>query len=74
MKPTAKHHEDFLSHRSIPGVAMQHNSPVNVIAGSHSGASGSIVGIEELGTDPLYLVELSTGKDLIVRQSSLRTV
>jgi hypothetical protein len=72
MKPTAKHHEDFIAQRSIPGVAFKHNAPVVVINGAHVGASGSVMAVQDLGSDPLYLVELASGQDALVRQSSLQ--
>jgi len=74
MKPTAKHHEDFLAQRSIPGVAIKHNAPVAVIGGAHIGTSGSVVAVHELGSDPIYVVEPDSGQDALVRQSLLKTL
>ena len=45
---------------------------VSVIEGSHLGAAGFIISVEDLGTDPLYLVELETGEEALISQSSLR--
>ena len=74
MKPTFAQHNDFLALKPVPGVALQHNDYVNVIAGEHQGDSGSVVSVEELGADPLYVVELESGKDATIRQSRLRFV
>jgi hypothetical protein len=72
MKPTHQQHTDFLAHRSLPGVMFEHNAFVNVVGGEHSGAAGSIISVEELGDDPLYLVELASGQDTLISQSQLR--
>jgi ribosomal protein S4E len=72
MKPTHQQHTDFLAHRSLPGVLFEHNVLVNVVGGTHLGAAGSILSVEELGADPLYLVELTSGQDAHISQSQLR--
>lgn len=72
MKPTLQQQEAFLSGGALPGVAFGLNAPVMVTRGEQSGSVGSIVSIEELGRDPLYLVELSSGQEALVCQSLLR--
>ncbi len=72
MKPTIAQHNDFLAHRRLDGVAYEHNDYVCVIAGEHKGDSGSIVSVEQLGDDPVYLVELESGRDAYVSQSALK--
>jgi ribosomal protein S4E len=74
MKPSHDQHNDFLAHRPLPGVAFEHNDTVAVMGGAHAGDSGSIVSVEELGQDPIYLVELSSGQDAVISQSLLRLV
>jgi hypothetical protein len=71
MKSTIQQHNDFLAHRALPGVKFEHNSSVDVIAGDHAGEVASIISVEELGDDPLYLVELGSGEDAHISQSSL---
>jgi len=67
-------HNDFLAHRPILGVTFQHNDFVEVISGEHAGHRGSLVSVEELGDDTVYLVELDTGNDALISQSLLRVV
>jgi len=72
MKPTHQQRNDFLARLPLPGVRFEHNTYVNVVAGTWQGDAGSIISVEELGDDPLYLVELESGKDALISQSSLR--
>jgi hypothetical protein len=72
MKPTPTQHNDFLSNRPLSGVALSCSDYVNVTAGQAAGESGTIVDLEELGEDPIYLVELDGGEDMRVPQSQLQ--
>lgn len=74
MKPTHDQQNDFIDYRPLPGVSFELNDAVVVVAGEHSGDSGVIISVEELGDDPVYLVELGSGQDAIVSQSLLRAV
>ena len=71
MKLSHDQHNDFLAHKSRHGVSFGHNDAVEIMGGEHAGDSGSIVSLEELGEDPLYLVELASGQDAFIRQSFL---
>lgn len=55
MRPSPKHYAAFLAHEPLPSVALEHNDYVQVLAGDYAGQSGSIVSVEELGSDPVYL-------------------
>ena len=72
MKPTSDEQNDFFAHRPITGVAFEHSNSVLVVSGVHRGATGEIISIEELSDDPAFLVELSSGQDVVIRQSQLR--
>ena len=72
MKPTHDQHNDFFAHRPLPGLVFEHDDFVMIVGGDHAGDSGSIISVEELGVDPLYLVELASGQDAVIRQSLLR--
>ena len=74
MKPSHDQHNDFLAHRPLPGVAFEHNDAVEIIDGEHIGGSGSIVSVDELGENPVYLVELGSGQDAVINQSFLRLI
>ena len=71
MKPTIGQHNDFFAHRPIAGVRFKHNDYVRIVAGEHKGKNGSLISIEELTEDPLFLLELESGSDVYVRQSQI---
>ena len=72
MRATSRQSNAFLAHEPVPGVVFEHNDFVRVIAGAHTGDSGSLISIEELGDDPIYLVELESNQDALVAQSCLQ--
>ncbi len=72
MKPTIEQGNDFFAHTPLPGVAYEHNDSVIVVDGEHKGSSGSLVSVEKLGDNPVYLVEFGSGKDACIPQSRLR--
>lgn len=74
MKPTHEQFNDFLAHRPLPSVAFEHDNPVEIVGGGFAGDSGNIVNVEQLGDDPMYLIELHSGRDVTIRQSLLRVV
>ena len=71
MRPTLQQSNNFLAHKPIEGVRFEHNDYVRVCSGEYKGHTGSVVSVEELGQDPLYLLELEAGKDVTVRQSEI---
>jgi len=72
MKPTSQQSSAFFAHESLPGVLFEHNDAVLVVSGEHAGQTGALISIEELGQDPVYLVELSSGTDAYIAQSQLK--
>jgi transcription elongation factor len=74
MKPSHEQHNDFFAHKLLPGVVFEHNDAVEVIGGEYAGDSGSIVSVEQLGDNPVYLVELDSRQDAVIVQSLLRLV
>ena len=73
MKPNSDQHNDFFAHMPLPGVTFEHNEAIEIIGGDHAGEFGSIISVELLGDDPSYLVELGSGRDVVISQSLLRT-
>ena len=61
----------FLDRESIVGVEFQHNDYVRVIDGPHRGVNGSLVSLEAIESEPIFLVELEEGGDVEIRQSHL---
>jgi len=74
MRPTREQFDAFLAHQPVVGVFLKHNEYVQVISGEHAGDAGSLVSIEELGDDPVDLVELESSQDALVPQSCLRVI
>jgi len=74
MKITPEQRDDFLALRPLPRVALQYNDLVSVSHGEHAGSAGSVISVEELCEDPMYLIELESGVDALLRQSSLTFV
>lgn len=74
MRPTFEQCNAFLAHEPVAGVSFEHNANVRVVGGEHTGDSGSLVSIKELGDDPVYLVELESSQDALIPQSCLRVV
>ncbi len=72
MKPTSTQHNAFFAHEPIDGVLFKHNDAVLVAAGEHAGQVGSLISIEDLGSDPVFLVEFGSGTDAYIQQSHLR--
>jgi hypothetical protein len=62
----------WLAGQEVPGVLFAHHDLVEVTAGPHAGASGTIALLIGLSPEPTYLVSLGTGGDLRARQSFLR--
>lgn len=71
MKPTAEQHNDFLARLPLTGFSFQHNDYVKVIAGPHAPDSGSVVSVEDIGPEPVYLVESESGTDKPIQQNHL---
>jgi hypothetical protein len=71
MKPSLEQGNAFLAGDVLPGVRFRHNDYVRVISGPYSGNAGSLISVEELGADPLFLVELESQQDALVPQSAL---
>jgi len=74
MRPTHEQSNAFLAHEPLPGVAFEHNDYVGVVSGEHAGDSGSLISVEQLGQDPIYLVELESNRDALIPQSCLTLV
>lgn len=72
MKPTHTQLDDFLALRPVPGLAFALNDYVNVISGDFAGGSGTVIGIEEIGDDPVYAVNLDSDKLALLPASFLQ--
>lgn len=65
----------WLAGERIPGVTFAHHESVDILTGPHAQERGAIVMLLGVDPEPVYLVELGSGRaDVRVRQSGLRTV
>jgi hypothetical protein len=62
----------WLAGQEVPGVRFAHHDPVEITAGPHDGARGTIALLIGLVPEPSYLVALGARGDVRVRQSLLR--
>jgi hypothetical protein len=61
----------FLDGEDIPGVSFRHNDAVRIIQGAHAGAVGAIVALLSLEPEPLFVIELTSGRDVEALQSEV---
>jgi MOSC domain-containing protein YiiM len=62
----------FLNHVPIKGVNFEHNDSVRILSGPHAGEVGSLVSVKSLEPEPLFVVELASGRgDVRAPQSAL---
>jgi hypothetical protein len=64
----------FYSGSTSPGIYFRLNDAVEVVGGAHDGEGGSVISLLQLAPEPYYLVETSTGMDIEVPQSCLRSI
>ena len=62
----------FLWREWILGVKFQHNDLVELTAGEHKGAKGSLVALIAIAPEPIYLVELESGFDHEIGQAFIK--
>ena len=72
MKPTLAQRDDFLAYRPVPGLTFAFKDYVNVIAGDFAGDSGTVISLEEIGADPVYLVKLDSDRQALLSASMLQ--
>jgi hypothetical protein len=63
----------WMAREPVEGLAFLLNDSVQVTAGPHSGAVGSVVSLVEKTPQPIYAVELSDGTDARLTQADLVT-
>jgi transcription antitermination factor NusG len=66
--------ESFLGRERKADLQFRHNDCVRVITGRFEDSLGSLVTVLEAIPEPLYLMELDTGKYAKVRQSEIHLV
>ena len=63
----------WLAGGSLDGVAYALNDAVILLEGDHAGQAGTVVALQSLAPEPLYVVQLGgSGEDVGALQSSLR--
>ena len=61
----------FMRREPVEGLAFLSHDSVEVVAGRHRGATGSVVAIYDFTPEPVYVVTLDGGKDVQLTQSEL---
>ena len=64
----------FFNRENIRSVEYRHNDYIRVIDGQYEGRNGSLISLEAITPEPIFLVELEDGGDVEVRQSELRFI
>jgi hypothetical protein len=67
--------DQWLAGEKPTGVRFAQNDAVEIVSGSEAGEGGTVILLLDLEPEPLYLVELGSGRgDRKVRQSALRVL
>ncbi len=59
------------AHRTVDGVRFAHDDLVTILAGEHAGNVGSLVSIEQLEPEAIFLVEIDSGFNVAAKQSDI---
>jgi|GEM_PF-515241 len=63
---------DWYGGLGVDGIEYALTDAVAIVDGEHAGTAGSVITVLAFEPEPLYLVELGTGEDVRVPQSTLR--
>jgi hypothetical protein len=66
--------EAFFRGEATEGIRFGVNAAVRVSKGPHAGANGSVISLEQLDPEPVFLIELGDGSDLLIAQSDLEEI
>lgn len=55
----------------VDGVHFAHDDLVTILAGEHTGNVGSLVAIEQLEPDVVFLIEIDSGFNVMARQADI---
>ena len=55
----------------IDGVPFAHDDLVTILAGEHTGNVGSLVAIEQLEPEVVFLIEIDSGFNVMARQADI---
>jgi hypothetical protein len=61
----------FMSREPVQGLAFLLNDSVEVTGGLHHGARGSVLALDQLAPEPVYVVGLESGQDVRLLQSQI---
>ena len=64
----------WMSGDRVVGVSFYLNDSVQIEAGPNRGEVGAVISLNEIDTEPIYTIELSSGADVVVNQTSLRKI
>jgi len=60
--------------KPVAGVNFAHDDLVTLLAGEHTGNVGSLVSIEQLEPEVVFLVEIDSGFNVAARQADIELV
>ena len=60
--------------KPVDGVSFAHDDLVTILTGEHMGNVGSLVSIEQVDPEVVYLVEIDSGFNVAAKQSDIELV
>ena len=74
MKASIEQINKWLAGEVVEDSVFKLNDYVKIISGNNSGAVGSVISLETVGSNPTYLIELVSGEDANVKQSEIEKI
>ena len=72
--PSAELQAAWRAGNPVDGVSFAHDELVTILAGEHMGNVGSLVSIEQVDPEVVYLVEIDSGFNVAAKQSDIELV
>ena len=64
----------WMCQAEVPGASFTLNDSVEVVEGSLAGEKGSLISLIKLEPEPVYLVEISDGSEVQLKESYLQAI
>jgi len=69
-----KNQKRWFAGEKIEGVDFYLNDPIDIVGDENKGSKGSIISLEAMEPEPMYLVESSGGDNVFIKQSSIKNL
>jgi ribosomal protein S4E len=66
--------KSWLANEPVAGLQFAHDELVTILAGEHAGMVGSLISVEQIEPDVIYLVEVDSGFNVPARQADIERV